>query len=204
MDSIDADGVYFNGAGPATDWNVFIYTDSGGLPGTQIFSATNIPIVQVGTTFTANLAPAAVLSAGTYWVEIQANMTFATQGEWGWTDRTVQSNNPAAWQNPGGGLGSAPLGRQSWRSASRLRADLTRFTALTERQAAAELLRQRRQAHPAVAVITLPQLRPAQSRPATRTQGTTVMIAPRPFPFHSRPAFMGRPFLQLMLLQTVL
>ena len=108
VDSIDADGVYFNGAGPATDWNVFIYTDNGGLPGTQIFSATNIPIVQVGTTFTANLAPAAVLSAGTYWIEIQANMTFGTQGEWGWTDRTVQSNNPAAWQNPGGGLGVCP------------------------------------------------------------------------------------------------
>jgi hypothetical protein len=108
VESIDADGVYFNGVGPATDWNVFIYTDSGGLPGTQIFSATNIPIVQVGTTFTANLAPAAVLSAGTYWIEIQANMTFGTQGEWGWTDRTVQSNNPAAWQNPGGGLGVCP------------------------------------------------------------------------------------------------
>jgi hypothetical protein len=95
VQSIDADGVYFNGVGPATDWNVFIYTDSGGLPGTQIFSATNIPIVQVGTTFTANLAPAAVLSAGTYWIEIQANMTFGTQGEWGWTDRTVQANGAA-------------------------------------------------------------------------------------------------------------
>jgi hypothetical protein len=108
VESIDADGTYFNGPGPATDWNVFIYTDSGGLPGTQIFSATNIPIVQVGTTFTANLTPAAVLSEGTYWIELQANMTFVPQGEWGWTDRTVQSNNPAAWQNPGGGLGVCP------------------------------------------------------------------------------------------------
>jgi hypothetical protein len=25
-------------------------------------------------------------------------------GEWGWTDRTVQSNDVAAWQNPGGGF----------------------------------------------------------------------------------------------------
>src|SRR4029077_6822942 len=88
---------------------------------------------------------------------------------------------------------SVRLGRQSWRSASRLRAVRIRFTALTGRQGAA-----------VDALITLPQLRPAQSRPATRTQGTTVMIAPRPFPFHSRPAFMGRPFLQLMLPQTVL
>ena len=108
VESIDADGTYFNGSGPATDWNVFIYTDSGGLPGTQIYSTTNIPIAQVGTTFTANLSPPAVLTAGTYWIEIQANMTFGTQGEWGWSDRTVLSNNPAAFQNPGGGLGVCP------------------------------------------------------------------------------------------------
>ena len=108
VQSIDADGVYFNGAGPATNWNVFIYTDSGGLPGAQVYSTVNQPVTQVGTTFTVNLTPAAVLAAGTYWIEIQANMTFGTQGEWGWTDRTVQSNNSAAFQNPGGGLGVCP------------------------------------------------------------------------------------------------
>jgi hypothetical protein len=105
VESIDADGVYFNGFGPATDWNVYIYADSGGFPGAQVYSTTHIPISQNGTTFTANLSPAACLTEGTYWIEIQANMTFGTQGEWGWTDRTVQSNNGAAWQNPGGGFG---------------------------------------------------------------------------------------------------
>ena len=108
VQSIDADGVYFNGAGPATNWNVFIYANSGTLPGTQVFSATNQPVTQVGTTFTVTLPVAAVLTAGTYWIEIQANMTFGTQGEWGWTDRTVQSNSPAAWQNTGGGFGFCP------------------------------------------------------------------------------------------------
>ena len=155
VDSIDADGVYFNGAGPATDWNVFIYTDSAGLPGTQIFSATNIPIVEVGTTFTANLTPAAVLGAGTYWIEIQANMTFGTQGEWGWSDRTVQSNEGAAFRNPGGDFGCRyRLGDES-QSAFLPQADPTRFTGLTGRQAAEGLLRQRRQARPAgIAAIT--------------------------------------------------
>src|SRR6266542_2218515 len=105
VQSIDADGVYFNGPGPATDWNVFIYTDSSTLPGTLVFSATNHPVVHVGTTFTVNLPVAAVLAAGTYWIEIQANMTFGTQGEWGWTDRTVQANNGAAFRNPGGAFG---------------------------------------------------------------------------------------------------
>ena len=108
VQSIDADGVYFNGAGPATSWNVFIYADSAGLPGMQIFSAINQPVTVVGTTYTVALPVPAVLTAGTYWVEIQANMTFGTQGEWGWTDRTVLSNSPAAWQNPGGGFAVCP------------------------------------------------------------------------------------------------
>jgi len=50
VQSIDADGVYFNGPGPATNWNVFIYADNGGLPGTQVYSTTNQPVSQVGTT----------------------------------------------------------------------------------------------------------------------------------------------------------
>ena len=108
VESIDADGLYFNGVGPATDWNVFIYADSGGLPGTQVYSTLNQPVTVSGTTFTVNLSPAACLAEGTYWIEIQANMTFATQGEWGWTDRTVQSNSGAAWQNPGGGFAICP------------------------------------------------------------------------------------------------
>ena len=108
VQSIDADGIYFNGPGPAASFNVFFYADNGGLPGAQVFSATNQPFTQSGSTFTVNLPSAAVLTAGTYWVEIQGNMTFVPNGEWGWTDRTVQSNNPAAWQNPGGGFGMCP------------------------------------------------------------------------------------------------
>src|SRR5438093_9646192 len=85
VESIDADGVYFNGFGPANSWNVFIYTDSSTLPGTQVYSILNTTVTVVGTTFTVNLIPAAVLTAGTYCIEIQANMTFGTEGEWGWT-----------------------------------------------------------------------------------------------------------------------
>ena len=108
VQSIDADGVYFNGPGPAIDWNVFFYADNAGFPGAQVYSATHQPVQRGGSSFTLNLATPAVLTAGTYWVEIQANMTYATLGEWGWSNRTVTSNNPAAWQNPGGGLGVCP------------------------------------------------------------------------------------------------
>jgi hypothetical protein len=110
VQSIDTDGLYFGGSGPATDWNVFVYTDNAGFPSTQIYSALHQPIVQSGTTFTVNLPTPAVLTGGRYWVEIQANMTFSTQGEWAWKDRTVTSNNAAAWRNPGGGFGIC----QSW------------------------------------------------------------------------------------------
>ena len=75
----------------------------------------NQPFTQVGSTFTVSLSVPAVLPAGTYWVEVQANMgSFATNGEWGWTDRTVQAGNGAAFQNPGGGLpASARRGLES-------------------------------------------------------------------------------------------
>ena len=108
MQSIDADGVYFPFNGPANSFNVFFYADNAGLPGAQVYSAMNQPFSVVGTTFSVNLPSMAVLTEGTYWVEIQANMTFLPNGAWVWRDRTVQSNNGAAWQNPGGGFGVCP------------------------------------------------------------------------------------------------
>jgi cell division septation protein DedD len=105
VQSIDADGAYFPFNGPANSFNVFFYADNAGLPGAQVFSAMNQPFSVVGTTFSVALPSMAVLNEGTYWVEIQANMTFLPNGAWVWRDRTVQSNNGAAWQNPAGGFG---------------------------------------------------------------------------------------------------
>ena len=108
VQSIDADGAYFLFNGPANSFNVFFYADNAGLPGAQVYSATNQPFSVVGTTFSVTLPSIAVLTEGTYWVEIQANMTFLPNGAWLWRDRTVQSNQGAAWQNPGGGFGVCP------------------------------------------------------------------------------------------------
>src|SRR6476646_825242 len=107
VQSIDADGVYL-GPGPANSFNVFFYADNGGLPGTQVYSAMNQSFSVAGSTFSVSLPSVAVLAQGTYWVEIQANMTFLPNGAWIWRDRTVQSNQGAAWQNPGGGFGTCP------------------------------------------------------------------------------------------------
>ena len=90
-------------AGPAVV-HVFMYQNSGGLPGTQIYSAMAQSYVNAAGVFQITLAAPAVLGPGTYWVSVQARMDFTPSGEWGWTDRTVQSNNPGSWKNPGGGF----------------------------------------------------------------------------------------------------
>src|SRR5439155_554104 len=48
VQSIDADGVDFNGPGPAASFNVFFYANSASLPGTQVLSSTNQPVSQNG------------------------------------------------------------------------------------------------------------------------------------------------------------
>ena len=102
---VDAQGVYFNGPGPAASFNVFFYQNSGGLPGTQVYTATGQSYVNSSGVFQVTLGSPAVLGPGTYWVSVQARQNFSPAGQWGWTDRTVQANSPAAWKNPGGGFG---------------------------------------------------------------------------------------------------
>ena len=106
---VDAQGVYFNGPGPAASFNVFFYQNSGTLPGTNVYTATGQSFVNAAGVFQVTLTAPAVLTAGTYWVSVQARQDFTPAGQWGWTDRTVQANSPAAWQNPGGGFGGLPL-----------------------------------------------------------------------------------------------
>ena len=102
---VDVPGAYFNGGGPAESFNVFFYADSGGLPGTQIYSATGQSYVNNLGVFQVTLEVPAALGPGTYWVSVQARMDFGAGGQWFWNDRTVQANSLAAWKNPGGGFG---------------------------------------------------------------------------------------------------
>ena len=101
------DGVYFNGSGPASSVNVVFYGDNGTIPGSAVATYMNISFTGSGS-FTIDLPIPLPLAAGHYWLSVQTNQDFATTGEWGWTDRTVQSGDPAAWQNPGGGFGFCP------------------------------------------------------------------------------------------------
>jgi thymidylate kinase len=110
---VGVDGSYSNPVpgstkGPADSVNVFIYADSGGMPGTSLFSQSNIiPSKGLDTgNFELPLNPSAVLNPGIYWVSVQANENYETNGQWKWLDRTVQTNNGAAWKNPADGFGT--------------------------------------------------------------------------------------------------
>ena len=93
IESVDADGVYFNGVGPAENFNVFFYSDAGGFPGALVESRIGMAYAQAGSTFTVTRESCSQSrSAGTYWVSVQSRMDFTPAGQWGWTDRTVQSN----------------------------------------------------------------------------------------------------------------
>jgi hypothetical protein len=104
VQQVNVSGVYFNCAGPARNVNVTFYSDSATLPGAAVATYTNVAMTDTAGNFSITLPVAAVLAPGTYWVSVQANMDFGVGGQWGWTDRTVQSNSGAAWQNPGGGF----------------------------------------------------------------------------------------------------
>jgi uncharacterized repeat protein (TIGR01451 family) len=106
IDAVFASGFYFNGVGPTPFVNVYFYADNGGLPGTELLAYDGLStFADVGGALTVDLsANPAVLSAGTYWVSVQADMDFGVGGQWGWLVRTTQSNNAAAWRNPGNGF----------------------------------------------------------------------------------------------------
>ena len=105
VDQVDVAGTYFNGFGPMDSVNVNFYSDASGLPGSQVATRPNLTVGDTNGSLTIPIPSAVSLPAGHYWVSVQANMDFGVGGQWGWDDRSVLSNNEAAWQNPGGGFG---------------------------------------------------------------------------------------------------
>ncbi len=98
---VDTPGFYTGG--PAASLNVRFYDTSGTLPGTMVYEALGLATVDTAGDFATPLTSPAVLGAGTYWVSVQPNQDL---GQWFWDARSVQSNNPSAWRNPGDGFGT--------------------------------------------------------------------------------------------------
>jgi hypothetical protein len=106
IEGVEVDGEY--NVGPAQAFHVFFHVASGSLPGVA-------GCTRLGNPFTPGpgagdavitLTSPCVIPPGTYWVSVQARQDFNPAGQWFWQNRTVQSGNPSAWQNPGGGFGS--------------------------------------------------------------------------------------------------
>ncbi len=104
---VEVDGQYFNGSGPASAVNVLFLSDLGGVPGSVVEGRGSLPVVAGpgAGDFVISLPPV-VLIPGAYWISVQAVQDLTPNGQWGWTDRTVLSNNRAMFQNPGNGFGS--------------------------------------------------------------------------------------------------
>jgi hypothetical protein len=106
---VEVAGSYSASGGPASAVNVFVGADVNSLPGSVLVSRTGV-IPFLGPNpgdFVIPLMPFR-LSPGTYWISVQAVQNFIPAGQWYWTNRTVTSNNAAAWENPGGGFGVCP------------------------------------------------------------------------------------------------
>jgi hypothetical protein len=95
----------FAGSGPVETFNVVFYQDIGGLPGTAVHIATAQEYGGNDGFYRITLRIPAILGSGTYWISVQARLGSNANGTWTWTNRTVQSNSPAVWQNPNGGSG---------------------------------------------------------------------------------------------------
>jgi hypothetical protein len=119
VDGIDVDGEYFSRDGtdsvPAGFHVRFWSNDaSTSLPSglfaarlSQTYTSLGDSPGDVQVAFDSPVA----LSAGTWWVSVQARLDYgAGTHQWFWHNRTTQSNQGAAWQNPGGMLGMGCTG----------------------------------------------------------------------------------------------
>ena len=102
--SATADGIYFNGSGPADSFNVIYYKGKAKPAG--VFKACNNASYTDSGFGTPTVKCKAKLTKKSKWVSFQANLAFSAGGEWGWNTNNTQRGKAAMWQNPGGGFGT--------------------------------------------------------------------------------------------------
>ena len=106
IDQVVVSGSY-SAAGPAIGFNVYFYSNSGGIPGTLVYTGLSQAYTFDGVSvFTITLGTPAVLTPGNYWVSVQCKMDFGVGGQWYWSQVNGAYVGVAQWQNPGGGFGT--------------------------------------------------------------------------------------------------
>ena len=89
--------------------DVFFFADEGGFPGELVRGCIYKDIQPEDIddpSFIINLPRPCILTQGTYWMSVRANMLFLPDGQWFWNERTVQTLSPFVWENPGDGFGT--------------------------------------------------------------------------------------------------
>ena len=99
IDQVDVTGHYDAGTGPVSAVDVRLYSNSGAnLPDSQLFEELGIIPLNgtAGPSFSIPLTGAPALSAGAYWVSVQAIGLNYPGNIWDWDNRAPQVGSPAA------------------------------------------------------------------------------------------------------------
>lgn len=94
-----------NQLGPPVDITIRFYPDNGGLPdAAPICDYPDLTSFVGSGSITTTLPAPCSLAPGFYWVSHQVQQDFLTAGQHFWSNRTVVSNSPGVWRNPGNGF----------------------------------------------------------------------------------------------------
>jgi hypothetical protein len=98
---VDADGMYFNGYGPAETVYVVFYEDRHGKPGKAVASLAVSPSADHLGSFVLPLGNGVTLGGGQYWLSVAADLGFGG-GLWAWENqsRGTKEGDRAMYRDP--------------------------------------------------------------------------------------------------------
>lgn len=117
VSTVFIDGTYRNPGRKAVSWDVFIFSDVSGSPGSVVFSALDLPASgDLDGDIYLTLPAPADLPQGTYWLSVVADLAFNPgQQQFFWCRRSYQTLNEFHWIDPNNLFG---LGCTIWAPGS--------------------------------------------------------------------------------------
>ena len=111
-----ANGLYYQGSGPAASFNVFLYKGDSrstccvkviqACPNQSYTDVSGTGFVDIRLSGCTGSRYAKLKGGKRYFISVQANMNFESGGEWGWNTNSAVSGRPSFWQNPENGSSS--------------------------------------------------------------------------------------------------
>lgn len=109
IERVNVLGIYDDTPDPIQSLNIVFYTNNRARPDEVIWYCNYrniLPDDILDPSFSTELPTPCMLTAGRYWVSVQADMLFVPNGQWFWFERDVQDLSAAVWENPGNGFGT--------------------------------------------------------------------------------------------------